>query len=142
MAASGKRPLSPHLQVYKWGPHMLVSILHRATGDGMAIAGSLLLLWWLGAAASGEAAYATFVGYVWQAPDATVLSWQNWVGRALLVGLTFAFFQHASSGLRHLLLDTGAGSELKSNRLWSMIVAIVPAILTAALWVYILLGGL
>ena len=142
MAASANRPLSPHLQVYKWGPHMLVSILHRATGDGMAIAGSLLLLWWLGAAASGEAAYASFIGTVWQAPDATVLSWQNWVGRALLVGLTYAFFQHASSGLRHLLLDTGAGYELKSNRLWAIVVAVVPAILTAALWVYILLGGL
>ena len=142
MAASANRPLSPHLQVYKWGPHMLVSILHRATGDGMAIAGSLLLLWWLGAAASGEAAYASFIGTVWQAPDATVLSWQNWIGRALLVGLTYAFFQHASSGLRHLLLDTGAGYELKSNRLWAIVVAVVPIILTAALWVYILLGGL
>ena len=55
------RPLSPHLQVYKWGPHMLVSILHRATGSGMATVGSLLLVWWLAAIASGDQAYATFV---------------------------------------------------------------------------------
>ncbi len=142
MATSANRPISPHLQVYKWGPHMLVSILHRAMGDGMAIVGTCLLLWWLGAAASGEAAYATFVGYLWQAPEATALSWQNWIGRAVLVGLTYAFFQHAASGLRHLVLDTGAGYELKSNRLWAIVVAIVPVLLTAALWVYILMGSL
>ena len=44
-----QRPLSPHLQIWKWGPHMLVSILHRITGDGMALAGLGILLWWLGA---------------------------------------------------------------------------------------------
>jgi succinate dehydrogenase / fumarate reductase, cytochrome b subunit len=142
MAASGKRPLSPHLQVYKWGPHMLVSILHRATGDGMAIVGGLLLLAWLGAAASGAESYATFIGYVWQQSEGAGLSWQNWIGRILLVGLTYGFFQHASSGLRHLLLDTGAGYELKSNRLWSIVVAVVPAILTAALWLYIFYGSI
>ncbi len=141
-AKSGNRPLSPHLQVYKWGPHMLVSILHRITGDGLALAGTLLLLWWLGAAASGAEAYATFIGTVWQAPDATVLSWQNWVGRAVLVGLTWAFFQHAASGIRHLMLDTGAGYELTSNRLWSIVVAIVPLLLTAAVWVYLLMGSI
>jgi succinate dehydrogenase / fumarate reductase, cytochrome b subunit len=142
MAHTGKRPLSPHLQVYRWGPHMLVSILHRAMGDGMAIVGALLFLWWLGAAASGPEAYAGFIGTVWQAPDSTSLSVQNWIGRALLIGLTWAFFQHASSGIRHLLLDTGAGYELKTNRSWSVVVAIVPALLTAILWVGIFWGAL
>jgi succinate dehydrogenase / fumarate reductase, cytochrome b subunit len=140
--AAGNRPLSPHLGVYKWGPAMLVSILHRITGDGLALVGTLLLLVWLGAAASGAEAYSSFIGYLWQQPGATVLSWQNWVGRVLLVGLTWAFFQHAASGIRHLLLDTGAGYELTSNRLWSMVVAIVPLLLTAALWLYILMGSL
>jgi succinate dehydrogenase / fumarate reductase, cytochrome b subunit len=142
MADTGNRPLSPHLQVYTWGPHMLVSILHRATGDGLAIVGTMLLLWWLGAAASGAAAYASFIGIVWQQPDAAMLSWQNWIGRIVLVGLTWAFFQHAASGIRHLLLDTGAGYELGANRLWSMVVAAIPALLTAALWVYILMGSI
>ena len=54
------RPLSPHLQIWKWGPHMLVSILHRITGDGMAIVGLAVLLWWLGAMAGGPETYATF----------------------------------------------------------------------------------
>jgi succinate dehydrogenase / fumarate reductase cytochrome b subunit len=142
MAQTGKRPLSPHLQVYRWGPHMLVSILHRAMGDGMAIVGALLFLWWLGAAASGPEAYQSFVGIIWQAPDSASLSITNWIGRAVLIGLTLAFFQHAASGIRHLLLDTGAGYELKTNRSWSVIVAILPALFTAILWIAIFWGAL
>ncbi|MCC7394074.1 MAG: succinate dehydrogenase, cytochrome b556 subunit [Sphingomonadaceae bacterium] len=140
MAAKGDKILSPHLQVYRWGPHMLVSILHRATGDGLAIVGSLLFLCWLGAAAGGEASYAKFIGYIWGTAGEP-MHWYNWLGRALLVGLSWAFFQHAASGLRHLLLDTGAGYELKANRFWSLIVASVPALLTAALWLYIFYRG-
>lgn len=141
MTSNSNRPLSPHLQVYRWGPHMLVSILHRATGDGMAIVGALLFLWWLGAAASGATAYAFFVETVWkQAGEG--LSIANWLGRAVLFGLSWAFFQHAASGLRHLLLDTGAGYGLPTNRLWALVVATVPAILTAILWIGIFYRGL
>ena len=53
------RPLSPHITIWKWGPHMLVSILHRITGDGMAFVSLPVLLWWLGALAAGPDAYAT-----------------------------------------------------------------------------------
>ena len=55
-----ERPLSPHLSIWKWGPAMLVSILHRVSGDGLALVGLPVLLWWLGALASGPAAYQTF----------------------------------------------------------------------------------
>ena len=54
------RPLSPHLQIWKWGPHMLVSILHRVTGGAITVAGLALLTWWLVALSSGGAAYETF----------------------------------------------------------------------------------
>ena len=54
------RPIAPHLQIWKWGPHMAVSILHRITGDGMAFVGLGVLLWWLGAMAGGADSYATF----------------------------------------------------------------------------------
>src|SRR5512140_725757 len=56
------RPLSPHLQIWRWGPAMLVSILHRVTGGGLSVVGLAVLLWWLGALVSGPEAYATFAG--------------------------------------------------------------------------------
>jgi succinate dehydrogenase / fumarate reductase, cytochrome b subunit len=123
------RPLSPHLQVYKWGPHMLVSIVHRATGDGMAIVGGILLVWWLMAAASGQAAYLTF--------EAVMTSWP---GKIVLIGLSWGFFQHMCSGLRHLWLDTGRGYELKTNRLSSIATFLVSAALTLGLWAFIWMG--
>jgi succinate dehydrogenase / fumarate reductase, cytochrome b subunit len=125
------RPISPHLGVYKWGPHMLVSILHRITGDGLAIVGASVLTAWLVCAALGASTYTAFMGHA-----------GAWYGQVILIGLTWAVLQHSASGLRHLLLDTGAGYELNSNRLWSLVVAILPAILTAAFWLYIYYGKL
>lgn len=122
------RPLSPHLSVWRWGPHMFVSILHRVTGDGLAFAGLGVLLWWLGALASGPAAYATFVG-VMGSP----------LGLVVLAGVSWAFFTHMCSGLRHFVLDTGAGYELTTNRTWSVICPIAGIVLTALFWALILL---
>ncbi len=128
-ATPHKRPISPHLGIYRWGPHMLVSILHRVTGDGMAIVGSLVLLAWLGSAAAGATSYQSYIKFA-----------SAWYGQAVLIGLTWAFFQHAASGLRHLLLDTGAGYELRSNRMWSIVVAMTGIVLTLAVWVPLLMG--
>ncbi len=121
------RPLSPHLQIWKWGPHMLTSILHRVTGDGMALVGLGVLLWWLGALASGPEAYATFTG-VMTSP----------VGYIVLVGLTWAFFNHMMSGLRHFVLDIGAGYELTVNKIWATLSPIMGILLTIAFWAIIL----
>ncbi|MEO1729119.1 MAG: succinate dehydrogenase, cytochrome b556 subunit [Pseudomonadota bacterium] len=128
-----QRPLSPHLQIWRWGPHMLVSILHRATGDGMALVGLGVFLWWLGALASGPEAYETFL---WAATSP--------VGYVVMIGLTWAFFTHMMSGLRHFVLDIGAGYELDTNKMWSMLSPIIAAILTVSVWTYVLLrdGGL
>lgn len=131
MARTGQRPLSPHLGVYRWGPHMTVSILHRVTGDGLAVVGGIGLVWWLFAAANGPAAYATFMAVA-----------TSWVGYVFLIGLTWVFFEHLFSGLRHLVLDTGAGYELKSNRIWSLAVLIAAPVVTAAIWAYIFTRGL
>ncbi len=122
------RPLSPHLQIWRWGPHMLVSILHRASGDGMALVGLPLLVWWLGALASGPEAYANFQ-YVMGSP----------IGMLVLVGVSWAFFQHLTSGLRHFVLDIGAGYELDINRMWSIAAPIIAIVLTAAFWAAVLL---
>lgn len=120
---------------------MTVSILHRASGDGLAIVGAGMFLWWLGAIAAGPDAYAAFVACVWHdpSPDAgTVHLITNLLGKVVLVGLTWAFFQHLFSGLRHFVLDTGAGYELKTNKTWSMAVIAGGILATAATWLYIL----
>lgn len=102
---------------------MLVSILHRITGDGMAIVGLAVFLWWLGAMASGPDAYGLFQ---------TVMT--SPIGYLVLVGLTWAFFTHMMSGLRHFVLDIGAGYELDTNKLWSILSPVIAIILTAAFW--------
>lgn len=133
------RPLSPHLQVYKWSPSMAVSIFHRVTGDGLAIVGALMFLWWLGAIAAGPEAYAAFVACVWKDPaGGTFHLVTNILGKVVLVGLTWAFFQHLFSGLRHFVLDIGAGYELKTNKLWSTLVFVGAILATAATWLYLM----
>lgn len=127
-SGASNRPLSPHLQIWRWGPAMAISILHRVTGDGMALVGLGVLLWWLGALASGADAYATF-SYV-----AT-----QWYGYVVLVGLSWAFFQHLSSGIRHFILDIGAGYEITANARWSIATVVISVVLTVAFWALILL---
>jgi succinate dehydrogenase / fumarate reductase cytochrome b subunit len=122
------RPLSPHLfdgprLHWKWGPHMLVSILHRVTGDGMALVALPVLLWWLGALASGPEAYATFTRQA-----------SSWYGTVILVGISWAFFNHLSSGVRHLVMDVGAGYEIHTNKRWSVATTLIGIALTAAFW--------
>jgi succinate dehydrogenase / fumarate reductase, cytochrome b subunit len=126
------RPLSPHLQVWKWGPHMLVSILHRVTGSGMATVGTLLFVWWLVAAASGEDAYAAFRAW-FTGPLAPV-------GYLLGVGLSWAFFQHLANGVRHLFMDIGANFELRGNKTSSLATMVFALLATLVFWAYIL-GG-
>lgn len=123
------RPLSPHLQIWRWGPHMLVSILHRMTGSTLSLAGLPLLLWWLGALASGPDAYGTF-SFVMGSP----------LGLIVLVGVSWAFFNHLASGVRHFVLDIGAGYELDTNKTWSVVSPIIGIVLTAAFWATIVLG--
>lgn len=123
MARNPDRPLSPHLTVWRWGPGMLVSILHRVTGGALSVAGLALLVWWLMAIAGGPTAYAKLA-------EAT----QHPVGLVVLVGITWAFFQHLLSGIRHLVLDTGAGYELNTNRFFSVMTIAGSLFLTALTW--------
>lgn len=126
------RPLSPHLSIWRWGPHMLVSILHRVTGSGMATAGAVLLVWWLAAIAGGEESYQAFRGVFTR--DTGSL---NVVGYVVGVGLTLALFQHMMSGVRHLFLDTGAGYELKRSKNFALLTMVAAVVLTAAFWLYL-----
>ena len=129
MATATNRPLSPHLQIWKWGPAMAVSILHRATGTVNAIAGLGVLLWWLGVLVSGPEAYATF------AACAT-----TWYGQIVLFGITASVFIHAASGVRHFVLDIGAGFELETNKMWSILSPVIGIALAVAFWAVLLLA--
>jgi succinate dehydrogenase / fumarate reductase cytochrome b subunit len=120
---------------------MLISILHRATGDGLAVLGGLGLTWWLYAAASGPASYANFQYYVWEADAADITGLiANVICRIVLIGLSWAFFQHFFSGLRHLVMDMGAGYELQTNKRWSFVVIVAALIATVAFWAWLLVG--
>ena len=129
MARTSSRPLSPHLTIWKWGPHMAVSIMHRVTGNGLATVGALGLVWWLMAAAIGPEAYATFVRCA-----------TSPIGYLVMIGLSWFFFQHLCSGLRHFVLDMGAGYELRTNKSWSIGVFLAGAALTILFWAYIFFG--
>ena len=134
MGQQKNRPLSPHLQIYRWSPQMAISIFHRATGFVLATAGMLTLLWWLSAIGGGAESYATFQKYVVAAGDSATgfQTAANWLFRLVALAVTFSFFQHLFSGLRHLVLDMGAGYELKTNRTWAL-AAFVAAFFATAL---------
>src|SRR5580704_16534899 len=100
--AMTNRPLSPHLRIYKPQLTSVLSILHRITGVALSV-GTILLVYWLVAAASGPAAFATAAGLM-----------RSWLGRLLLFGWTFALFFHLANGIRHLFWDAGIGFELKT----------------------------
>lgn len=135
MSRNAARPLSPHLTIWKWGPHMLVSILHRATGSALAIGGGIIFIWWLAAAASGPEAYADFYYYAVAADRGDGLgSFVNIVAGIVAVGLTWTFFQHMFSGIRHLVLDTGAGYELNTNKMGAMLTIAGSLLVTALIW--------
>ncbi len=98
--SKSNRPLSPHLQVYRFQWTMALSILHRITGVALAV-GSLLLVYWLAAAAGGPESFATAQAIV-----------GSFLGRLFLFGWTFALFYHLCNGIRHLVWDAGYGLEL------------------------------
>ena len=105
---------------------MVVSILHRFTGAALSIAGLAVLTWWLLAISSGPDAYGTFTKAA-----------AHPVGIIVLVGLTWSFFQHLLSGIRHLTMDTGAAFELGVNKTFAILTILGSLLLTAMLWIYI-----
>ncbi len=121
------RPLSPHLQIYRPTLTMMMSIVHRITGIAL-YAGTLLLAWWLLAAASGPNAYATFQSVA-----------SSFIGRIVLFGYTWALMHHMLGGIRHLIWDTGHGFG-PAEREWLVRANLAGGIvLTILLW---LVGGL
>ena len=116
------RPLSPHIQIYRWTLTMVLSILHRATGVAL-YAGTALLAGWLLAAASGEEAYAVVQSIS-----------TAWYGRLVLFGYSWALFHHMFGGLRHFIWDTGRGFDLRHVEIIARVTAFVPPVLTIIVW--------
>jgi succinate dehydrogenase / fumarate reductase cytochrome b subunit len=125
-----ERPLSPHLQIYRWPLPMLMSILHRITGGGLYV-GTLLMVWWLVAAGSGPNAYATFGTFI-----------NSIFGRLILFGYTWALLHHMLGGIRHFVWDLGYGFG-PEEREWLVRANLVGSIaLTVLLWLCFAMFGM
>ena len=134
--AKHARPLSPHLQIYYPLINMVMSIVHRITGAALYL-GTLLLAWWLIAAASGKP-YFDFVSMLFGASVYGIP-----VGRIVLVGYTWALIHHMLGGIRHLIWDTGRGFALPTVNALCRATIVLSVLLTAAIWIlaWYLRGG-
>ena len=126
-----ERPVSPHMQIYRWPLPMLMSILHRITGCALYF-GTLLMAWWLTAAGSGPKAYGKVAGFV-----------DSYFGRLVLFGYTWALIHHILGGIRHLIWDTGRGFSQQEREGLALATGVGSVILTVLLWIvgFFLIGG-
>lgn len=117
-ANRGRRPLSPHLGIYRPQITSVLSILHRITGVAMALA-VMLIAWWFLAAATGPDYFALADGLL-----------TSWVGHLVLLGSLWAVWYHALNGVRHLWWDLGYGFDLPKVTLSGQVVLGASAVLT------------
>jgi len=123
------RPLSPHLDIYKWQLTMTLSIVHRATGIALA-GGTLLLIWSLLALANGPEAWANVRGFC-----------ASGFGMFLLVGWTWSLCYHLCNGIRHLAWDSGWGFEIPRAYLTGWTVVVLSVLMTLAIWACVYTRG-
>jgi succinate dehydrogenase / fumarate reductase cytochrome b subunit len=125
------RPLSPHIGIYRWPVTMAASIMNRATGVALSI-GTLLLVWWLVAAASGPAPFALVQEFL-----------HSPLGLLLLLGWTASLFYHLFGGIRHLAWDMGLGFAKPGLNMISWLVFGATGVATFLVWgvAYARLGG-
>lgn len=117
-----ERPLSPHLEVYRWQITMVMSILHRGTGVALAF-GAFGVAAWLGAIATGADCYATLVDLLKTIP-----------GQVVVAGFAFCIVYHLLNGIRHLLWDIGYGYEIPKLYVTGWTVLALATLITATLW--------
>ena len=118
-----RRPLSPHLQIYTPQMTSILSIMNRVTGIALS-AGTLLLVWWLVAAASGPGAFDTVQGFI-----------ASPIGLFVLFGWTASLFFHFYNGIRHLAWDAGYGFDLPQTYATGWAVVIATAASSVVVWV-------
>ncbi|MFN3546232.1 MAG: succinate dehydrogenase, cytochrome b556 subunit [Mesorhizobium sp.] len=123
------RPLSPHLQVYRFTPTMAMSIVHRISGAALYF-GVLLVAWWLVALSTSESAFALAGGVM-----------GSWLGLLVLFGFTWSLWVHMLGGLRHLVWDTGRGMEKHKATKLSLATLAGSIVLTVLTWIVIFFAG-
>lgn len=122
------RPLSPHLEVYRFTLTMAMSIVHRITGVANYV-GTLLLVLWLGSAALGEGAFA-----------AVNALFGSWIGQVVLFGYTWSLFHHMLGGLRHFVWDSGRMLDPAGREVIVRIQVVTSVLLTIAVWALFVWG--
>ena len=123
------RPRSPHLSIYRFRPTMAMSIVHRITGAALYV-GTLLLVWWLVAAASGPDAFATASGF-----------FGSIIGQLVLFGYSWALIHHMLGGLRHFAWDMGYADSKETSTTLAVATLIGSVTLTVVLWLGIVIFG-
>ena len=127
--AEQKRPLSPHLQIYRWTWTMAMSIFHRATAIALYV-GTIFLAFWLVALASGPEAYASAAWF-----------FGSWIGYLILFGYTWALMHHMLGGVRHFVWDFGHGFEPSQRFLLAKLTLVGSIALTVVIWAVVLIAG-
>jgi succinate dehydrogenase / fumarate reductase cytochrome b subunit len=127
--ARSERPLSPHLQIYRWYLTMALSIGHRVTGIGLAL-GLLLLTWWLLALASGPEAFAVVQAVM-----------HSWIGVLVLFVYTFVLLYHLGNGIRHLVWDAGYGFDIEVAARSGIAVLAFAGAATVLVWLVLAIAG-
>ena len=122
------RPLSPHLQVYRWQMTSVLSILHRGTGLFLVL-GSVMIAFWVVALAVSHNIFASYQAWL-----------GSLLGKVLLAGWSFSLFFHWANGIRHLLWDAGWGYEIERVYITGWIVVLLSVVLTGLLWLLPVLG--
>ena len=116
------RPLSPHLQVYRWQITSVLSILHRGTGL-LLVLGTVMIAFWVIALALGHSIFTSYQAWL-----------GSLLGKVLLAGWSFSLFYHWANGIRHLLWDAGWGYEIERVYMTGWIVVSISVVLTGLLW--------
>ena len=113
-----KRPLSPHIQIYRWHVSSLVSISHRITGIINIIAITLICLW------------VSLIFISENNHEMVNLFLSSKIGKFIILGLTWSFSFQILSEIRHLIMDLGYGFELKTSKITGLLVMFGSLILT------------
>ena len=117
-----KTPLSPHIQIYRWHISSLVSICHRITGIINIIAITLICLW-VSLLLFGESNYQIINAFL-----------NSFIGKFIILGITWSFSFQVLSEIRHLIMDLGYGFELKTTKITGLVVIFGSIFLTVTFY--------